>query len=95
VRVLPDGTVARRLPVERHLQILASLWDDDPRARYPAVRAPALLLPAVPADGDLPAEVEEAAAALPSARVHAYRGAHHDLHLQHPHEVAADLRSLL
>jgi pimeloyl-ACP methyl ester carboxylesterase len=95
VRVLPDGTVRRRLPVERHLQILASMWDDDPRTRYPDVAAPVLLLPALPPDDHLPAEVDEAAAALPSARVHGYRGAHHDLHLQHPHEVAADLRSLL
>jgi hypothetical protein len=32
---------------------------------------------------------------LPEARVRPYPGAHHDLHLQRPDEVAADIGSLL
>jgi len=93
VRVEADGTIRRRLPVERHLQILESMWQDDPRVSYPLVQAPTLLMPAT--DGEVPPDVVEAAGLLPHAAVRPYVGAHHDLHLQRPAEVAADLRSLL
>lgn len=93
VRVEADGTIRRRLPVERHVQILASMWQDDPRTSYPLVQAPTLLLPAT--DGEVSPEVLEAARLLPHATLRPYLGAHHDLHLQRPAEVAADLRSLL
>jgi pimeloyl-ACP methyl ester carboxylesterase len=95
VRVADDGTVQRRLPVERHLQVLASLWQDDPRVWYPRVAVPTLLLPAVPVDGGIADEVAAAQAALPQARLRPYLGAHHDLHLQYPDRVSDDLRSLL
>jgi pimeloyl-ACP methyl ester carboxylesterase len=39
-------------------------------------------------------EVAEALELLPRARVRWYPGAHHDLHLQHPRELAADLLDL-
>jgi pimeloyl-ACP methyl ester carboxylesterase len=95
VRVAEDGTVRRRLPVERHLQVLASVWEDDPRVWYPRVQVPTLLLAAVPAHGQLDEEVTVAAAGLARARVRPYPGAHNDLHLQHPGPVSDDLRSLL
>jgi pimeloyl-ACP methyl ester carboxylesterase len=95
VAVADDGTVRRRLPVERHLQVLASLWEDDPRVWYPQVTARTLLLPAVPTDGGISDEVAAAQVALPQAVVRPYLGAHHDLHLQYPDRVSDDLRSLL
>jgi pimeloyl-ACP methyl ester carboxylesterase len=94
VRITDEGTVQRRLTVERHLQILRSMWDDDPAAWYTGVQAPTVLMPAV-TGGDVPAEVTTAAAALPQARLRVYRDAHHDVHLQRPDEVADDIRSLL
>jgi pimeloyl-ACP methyl ester carboxylesterase len=97
---LPDGTVRARLSREHHKAILRSLWELDPRPLYPQVRVPALLVPAV---GDRPpaaddakrAAVEEAARALPYGSIVWYRGAHHDLHAQHPDRLAADLLALV
>lgn len=94
VRVTEDGTVQRRLTVDRHLQILRSMWDDDPATWYSGVQAPTVLMPAVSGD-DVPGEVVAAAAAIPRARLRVYPGAHHDVHLQRPDEVADDIRSLL
>ena len=93
VRVADDGTIRRRLTVDRHMQILRSMWDDDPARWYPEVTAPTLLLPAVAGD-ELPAEVTAATGALADVRVRAYSGAHHDVHLQRPVEVANDIGSL-
>jgi pimeloyl-ACP methyl ester carboxylesterase len=95
VRVRADGTIERRLSVDRHLQILRSMWDDDPTRWYPTVHCPVVLLPAVPAGDTLPDTVRGAAAGLSDARVRPQVGAHHDVHLQRPDEVAAEIRSLL
>lgn len=93
VRVSDDGTIRRRLTVDRHMQILRSMWDDDPARWYPQVRVPTLLMPAV-GGTELSPEVIAAADAISDARVHAYPGAHHDIHLQRPVEVADDIGSL-
>lgn len=99
LRVGPDGTVSRRLPVDRHLAILRSMYDDPPRRLYPALPMPTLLMPAVPAADprratEVRSRVTEAAAAMPQASVREYVGADHDLHAQHPRQVAADLLAL-
>jgi pimeloyl-ACP methyl ester carboxylesterase len=86
-----DGTIAPWLTFERHLEVLRGLWEHRPAVRYPSVRVPALLLPV---DGGDPAwsarkhrAVDAAAATLPNARVHWFHG-DHDIHAQHPDEVA-------
>lgn len=94
VRVRDDQTIARRLTVPRHLQILRSLWEDDPSRWYPHVRCPVVLMPAV-ADETLPDPVLAAAEALTTVVVRPAVGAHHDIHLQRPGDVAAEIRSLL
>ena len=94
VRVRDDQTIARRLTVARHLQILRSLWDDDPARWYPHVACPVVLMPAV-ADDTLPDPVRAAADALPTVVVRPAVDAHHDIHLQRPKDVAAEIRSLL
>jgi pimeloyl-ACP methyl ester carboxylesterase len=104
----PDGGVRARLAHQHHRQILHSLWAQDPAEDYPTVRVPTLLLPAGSPDdpeppghgaGDGPlgkaAAVTELLAAVPGSRVRWYPGAHHDLHAQHPAEVAEDLLSLI
>lgn len=99
--VRPDGTVAPWLTYDRHVAILRGLWEHHPPAAYPRVTAPVLLVPAgpVPAgatgtDTGAPDstarkrhDVEAALAALPNARVRWVAG-DHDLHVQHPHELA-------
>lgn len=94
LRVGPDGTVGPRLPQEHHASILRSLWEDRPRERYPRVGVPVLLLPAGDPSGPSRALVDEAARLLPRATVRWYAGADHDVHAQHPAEVAADLLRL-
>ena len=80
-----DGTVAPWLTRERHRAIVDSMLAHRPRELYAQVECPALLLVAGagnPAAG-------EAAAALPHAELVAFPGGDHDLHAQHPEEVAA------
>ena len=99
LRVGPDGLVTRRLPIDRHLSILHSMYEDPPGRFFPALTMPTLLMPAVPADdpqraAEVRARVGTAAAAAPRATVREYVGADHDLHAQHPGQVAADLLAL-
>ncbi len=109
LRVTADGFLARRLPIDQHMRIVRSMWDDPPWRDYPLITVPALLLPAVPVEPALaPAvppdadaasrqrsAVEKAAAALVRATVREYPGADHDLHAQHPAEIATDLLTLV
>ena len=100
LRVNPDGTVARRLPIDRHMAIVRSMYDDPPQRHFPAVTVPVLLLPALPpGDPERVARIRErvaaAAAALPKATVVEYADSDHDLHAQHPERVAADLLRLV
>ncbi|GAB3593778.1 alpha/beta hydrolase [Angustibacter peucedani] len=94
LRRLPDGGVRAHLDREHHRSILHSLWADDPRSLFGRVHVPTLLMPAAGPD-DAVDGVRDLLAAVPSARVRWYPGADHDLHAQHPDEVAADLLSLL
>jgi len=88
LRSRPDGTLERRLPIPEHMMIVRSMWDDPPFAYYPDVRVPVLLVPAGHKD------VTAVADRLADARVRAFPGADHDVHAQHPAELAADLLSL-
>jgi pimeloyl-ACP methyl ester carboxylesterase len=97
--VLADGTVRPWLTLDRHLQVLHGLWEHSPREHYASVRVPVLLAPADGGPRDPMAarkrrEVEEAAAALPDARVHWFSPADHDVHAQHPEALADALREL-
>jgi pimeloyl-ACP methyl ester carboxylesterase len=99
LRVGPTGRVSRRLPVDRHLAILRSMYDDPPHRFFPALTMPTLLLPAVPAGGgrravQVRSRLAQVAAAMPRATLREYEGADHDLHAQHPRRVAADLITL-
>jgi pimeloyl-ACP methyl ester carboxylesterase len=96
--VREDGTVAPWLTFERHMTILRRLWEHRPSERLPELEVPLLLLPAV-AEGDDGAErrmaVERAARIARRVRVHPFVGADHDIHAQHPEEVAAVLLGAL
>ena len=97
--ILADGTVRPWLDRERHLGVLAGLWDHQPRSFYRELDVPVLLVPA--ASGlddshavDKAARVDEAASMLPRARVRWFGPpADHDVHAQFPDELAAELAS--
>jgi pimeloyl-ACP methyl ester carboxylesterase len=100
LRVNPDGTVSRRLPVDRHMAIVRSMYDDPPQRHFSAVTVPVLLMPALPpGEPERVARIRErvaaAAAALPKATVVEYADSDHDLHAQHPARLAADLLRLV
>lgn len=90
--VVDDGTVRPWLTRERHLTILGHLWRHDPPNRYPSVEVPVLLVPVD--DGRDAADkrtlVEQAEAALACSRTHWF-DAHHDVHAQHPSDLAGVL----
>ena len=85
LQVHVDGTVAPWLTRERHRAIVAGMLAHRPRELYPRVGCPAMLLVA---GEDKPAAAE-AAEAIPHAELVAFRDGDHDLHAQHPAEVAA------
>jgi pimeloyl-ACP methyl ester carboxylesterase len=97
--VRPDGTVAPWLTYERHIEVLRGLWEHLPSTLYADIGVPVLLVPA-DANGGSTAEpgasdwarrkrrdVAAAASAIPNARVRWLAG-DHDVHAQHPHELA-------
>jgi pimeloyl-ACP methyl ester carboxylesterase len=87
LRVHDDGTVSPRLSREDHRAIVAAMLADDPAGSYSAITVPVALLPVRGGGGDdaeKVAAVQEAAAAIPDARVH----------LQDPHGVARVLVQL-
>lgn len=90
LRVAADGSVSAWLDRDRHRRIVGSLLDQRPRDLYPRVTCPALLLVA----GAGNPAADEAAAAMPQARVVPFPDGDHDLHAQYPDRVAALVEEL-
>lgn len=86
--VREDGTVAPWLTLDRHLLVLRGLWEHRPLTRLSRIDVPVLFIPA--GEGRVP---DEAVAALADVRVEPIEG-DHDLHAQHPAQVAVLLRTL-
>ena len=91
--VRDDGTIAPWLTFDRHLMVLRGLWEHQPSTRYPNVTAPTLLIGADTGDvawsHSKHDAVDHALAILPTGRAEWFSPAHHDVHAQHPGEVAA------
>ena len=92
--VREDGTVAPWLTRERHLQVLHGLWVVDAPALWAQVAAPVLLVvaerPGSPAKGPWHDDVERCRNVL-AERTRAevvWMEGDHDLHAQHPDQVA-------
>lgn len=88
--LLPDGTIRPWLTLDRHLRILRALWEHHPTTVIPELAAAVLL---VMADtGDDWAEQKRAIGAeldaAPNVRVEWISPGDHDLHVQHPIELA-------
>jgi pimeloyl-ACP methyl ester carboxylesterase len=93
-----DRGVARsRFQFDNHMQVVDALLDQRPPALYPLVDCPVLLCVAAdPADGETHTEAKRGAAAraldlLQSATVTWYEDTMHDIPLQRPAELAAEV----
>jgi pimeloyl-ACP methyl ester carboxylesterase len=95
--IRPDGTIAPWLTFERHIEVLRGLWDDHPAERYPGMSIPVLLVPVAGGEDERTQrrrrQVDEASTAIPNARVRWFTG-DHDIHAQHPIELAGVLHDL-
>ena len=88
---LPDGTVRPWLSLDNHLRILQSLWEHRPSTVIPKLDVPVLLVMADTGDGWARRKrglAEELAGASGRVRVEWFSPGDHDLHAQHPVELA-------
>jgi len=90
--VLDDGTVAPWLTLERHLMVLRGLWEHRPSALYADISTPLLMIPADTGDAEWTTSkklaIDASIHALPHGRAEWFSPAHHDVHAQHPAEIA-------
>jgi pimeloyl-ACP methyl ester carboxylesterase len=97
VEVDDRGVARSRFRFDNHLQVVDALYDQRPPALFPLVDCPVLLCPAAdPADDQQAAEAKRAAVAralalFPSATVTWFEETMHDIPLQRPAELAAEL----
>jgi pimeloyl-ACP methyl ester carboxylesterase len=93
--VRPDGTIAPRLTRERHMAVLRGLWEHRPSTLLGEISVPAVFALADTGDADWTAikraTADRALAAMRSARVRWFSPADHDIHVQHPAELAGVL----
>jgi pimeloyl-ACP methyl ester carboxylesterase len=88
-----DGVARARFRFENHMQVVDALYDQRPSSLYARVACPVLLLPAGSdefATLKRPA-VDLAADRLPDARVVWFEDTVHDIPLQRPAALAAEL----
>ncbi len=91
--ILPDGTIRPWLTLDRHMQILQSIWQQRPADLYPQVKAPVYIAVAED-DRDaarLESQRQQVAAAesgLTHVQVKRYPATDHDIHVHRPVELA-------
>jgi pimeloyl-ACP methyl ester carboxylesterase len=97
VDVDDQGVARSRFQFDNHMQVVDALYGQRPPDLYPLVDCPVLLCPAAdPADSDAHAEAKRGAAVrasslLPSATLTWFEDTMHDIPLQRPAELAAEL----
>jgi pimeloyl-ACP methyl ester carboxylesterase len=97
VEVDDQGVARSRFHFDNHMQVVDALYDQRPPALYPLVDCPVLLCVAAdPVDGGAVAEAKRGAAVraaelLPSATLTWFEDTMHDIPLQRPAELAAEL----
>jgi pimeloyl-ACP methyl ester carboxylesterase len=96
VEVDDRGVARARFRFDNHLQVVDALHDQRPPALYPLVDCPVLLCPAGDGEATKAAEAKSAAVGraldlLPSASVTWFEDTMHDIPLQRPAELAAEL----
>lgn len=90
--ILEDDTVRPWLSLDRHMQILRALYDQDVENLFPRVKEPVLICPAE--QGPIPMNekrllVERAAKMIPQAQVEWFEDSAHDIHVDRPKALAA------
>jgi pimeloyl-ACP methyl ester carboxylesterase len=94
-----EGRISRRFRIPNHMQVVRALWEQRPAELLPLLKCPVLLLPArQPSDPPdwLAMKVANTQRALqlqPNARVRWFEDTIHDVPLQRPEELSAELRS--
>ncbi len=86
-----DNTVAPRLSLDNHMRILQSLWEHKPSDRFGNLQVPALFVFAGGSGSGPPGKRESAKiaeSAVSSVVVEWFDHADHDIHAQHPVELA-------
>jgi pimeloyl-ACP methyl ester carboxylesterase len=97
VEVDDQGVARSRFHFDNHMQVVDALYDQRPAELFPLVDCPVLLCPAAdPSDGGAIAEAKRGAAdraleLLPSATLTWFEDTMHDIPLQRPAELAAEL----
>jgi pimeloyl-ACP methyl ester carboxylesterase len=103
--VRADGTVAPWLSFDHHIKVLHGMWEHHPSELYAGLAVPVLLAPADGGRAEAGDEagddrisrkrrdVEAAATIIPKVRVRWFTG-DHDIHAQHPVELAAAMHDL-
>jgi pimeloyl-ACP methyl ester carboxylesterase len=96
VEVDDQGVARSRFHFDNHMQVVDALWDQRPEALFPLVDRPVLLCVAGdPDDGELAGVKRDAAARavelFPSATLTWFEDTMHDIPLQRPVELAAEL----
>jgi pimeloyl-ACP methyl ester carboxylesterase len=92
-----DERISRRFRIPNHMQVVRALWEQRPDAILPTLRCPVLVLPARRSSDDPEylshkvASVQRALDLQPRARVHWFEETVHDIPLQRPDELAAEL----
>ena len=86
-----DGHITPHLTREHHMALLRSLYDSPPKLYAERVAVPTTIIAADGADTDpvKKATVERLATVLPNCRCLWHGHAHHDIHAEHPREIAA------
>lgn len=96
---LPDGTIRPWLTLDRHMEILRSLWEHHPSELYEQVAAPVAIYPAEDSGGprfeQKQATVALAESRLKRCRVEWFRETSHDIHVHRPEALAASLLQAL
>lgn len=95
-----DGRVTRRFRIPNHMQVVRALWEQRPAELLPRVECPMLILPARQSTESSEMAASKAAAVArakelqPRARVRWFENTAHDVPLQRPEELAAELLAL-
>jgi len=93
--LLDDATVRPWLTFDRHMEILRALWEHRPSKAIPDLIVPLHLLLVDGGDEWAVAKRAEAEGAVANGvRVRWFPGADHDVHVQLPDEVAAELHAI-
>ena len=89
--ILEDDTIRPWLTLDRHLQILHAMYEQDPAALYPKVQEPVLICAADDGGDRMPfkrAQIQDALAVIDQAQVLWFPGSAHDIHVDQPEQLA-------